>query len=63
MRNVKYCPNCGQELAKGSAFCSNCGTSLIDQSQKTSRVGRKQGKKQKTTIALAALALLAIDGY
>lgn len=63
MKNVKYCPNCGQAVEKGAAFCQNCGTSLIAQDKRASRTGRKQGKKQKTAIALAALALLAFGGY
>ena len=24
-----FCPNCGNQIADGSAFCPNCGTALI----------------------------------
>lgn len=28
-KNVQYCPNCGKENQKNSAFCSGCGQKLL----------------------------------
>jgi hypothetical protein len=37
-----YCPYCGAEVSKESAFCSNCGSYIIDKMEKEMKVSDKE---------------------
>lgn len=61
---MKFCPNCGAELADDSVFCGACGTKLAEDgaAEGTTEVAKKAPKIDKKILAIGigALAVIAI---
>ena len=70
--NMKFCPNCGSQLAEGTKFCVNCGTPVVQEApveqvpvyqQATpapAEKPRKKGGKKVVWIVLAIVLVLVL---